>query len=182
MGSGQSKGTTGQTEQPAPTATPAATPPPAPPPCDRQRSETDRAALEVLFNVTNGESWDDSGIWLGPTPISQWPGVSTDDGGCVTELRLGGMHGELPAELGNLANLRVLYLNGGSIENRWRGGSKYHGISGEIPPELSNLTNLQHLHLEVYSESRGLSGCIPGSPPPSLNEADWQSASYFCGQ
>ena len=38
--------------------------------------ETDREALVALFNATDGESWDDSGIWSGPAPISQWPGVS----------------------------------------------------------------------------------------------------------
>ena len=146
---GQSVVTPGRTEVPGPTATPAATPTPAPtptptpPPCDPQRAETDRAALGALFNATNGESWDDSGIWLGPAPVSQWPGVQADDGGCVTGLGLYELHGELPPELGDLTNLWSLVLG--------------NELDGEIPPELGNLTNLR----ELYLWGDKLSGEIP---------------------
>ena len=44
------------------------------------------------------------------------------------------MTGEIPTELGNLANLQQLYLGGNQL-------------TGEIPTELGNLANLQELYL-----------------------------------
>ena len=75
--------------------------------------------------------------WAANTPITEWNGVIV--GGSpprVTELSLGSMEltGEIPAELGNLSNLRELVL----FSNQ---------LSGEIPPELGNLSNLTHLWL-----------------------------------
>ena len=54
------------------------------------------------------------------------------------------MSGEIPPELGNLANLTYLALG----ENQ---------LSGEIPPELGNLANLIDLSLGLNQ----LSGCVP---------------------
>ena len=54
------------------------------------------------------------------------------------------MSGEIPPELGNLANLTQLFL----AENQ---------LNGEIPPELGNLANLQGLLLH----GNQLSGGIP---------------------
>ena len=148
---------------PTPAPTPGAEPTPAPtpdplasqcPPRDQapiaalpsaQTSpETDREALVALFNATNGESWDGSGLWLGAAPIGQWSGVTTDENGRVIELGVGGLEGSIPPELGNLTSLQSLRLS----ENQ---------LSGEIPPELGNLTNLHTLELS----GSGLSGEIP---------------------
>ena len=57
------------------------------------------------------------------------------------------MRGEIPPELGNLANLSLLSLEGNQL-------------SGEIPPELGNLANLTHLHLAVNQ--------VSGEIPPEL--------------
>ena len=54
------------------------------------------------------------------------------------------MSGEIPPELGNLANLQELFLYGNQL-------------SGEIPPELGNLANLQ----ELFLYGNQLSGEIP---------------------
>ena len=54
------------------------------------------------------------------------------------------LSGEIPAELGRLANLKWLYLNGNKL-------------SGEIPAELGDLAELQRLYLH----SNELSGEIP---------------------
>ena len=56
------------------------------------------------------------------------------------------MSGEIPPELGNLANLITLFLN-------------HNQLSGEIPPELGDFANLTRLYL---GENQ-LSGCVPGS-------------------
>ena len=56
------------------------------------------------------------------------------------------LSGEIPAGLGNLANLEWLHL-------------KENQLSGEIPPELGNLANLKELDLCRNQ----LSGCVPSS-------------------
>lgn len=64
----------------------------------------------------------------------------------LTTLDLSRNHliGEIPAELGNLANLQILFLPGNQL-------------TGEIPPELGNLDNLAFLELR----DNQLTGKIP---------------------
>ncbi len=111
-----------------PSPTPAATAAPtsvatAAPPMVQTSSETDREALVALYNATGRPNWNNNNNWLRDMPISEWEGVSTDDNDRVTELLLWNneLSGEIPPELGNLANLTGLLL----IENQLR---------GEIPP------------------------------------------------
>ena len=107
---------------------------------------TDRAALEALYNATDGANWTDNTNWLSNAALSQWHGVTTDVSGRVTELYLtdNNLSGEIPADLGDLTNLQNLYL--------WQ-----NNLSGEIPAELGGLTSLQILFLE----DSNLSGEIP---------------------
>ena len=109
-------------------------------------AETDREALVALYNATGGPNWSGNYNWLSDVPISEWEGVTTDGNGRVTELDLYGnqLSGEIPPELGNLANLTGLFLG----ENE---------LSGEIPPELGNLANPTGLFLGENE----LSGEIP---------------------
>ena len=109
--------------------------------------ETDRAALVALYEATEGANWTSNDNWLSDRPIGEWHGVIIDvNNGRVIELSLSEneLSGEIPPELGNLANLQWLLLWG----NR---------LSGEIPTELGNLTNLQGLSLARNE----LSGEIP---------------------
>ena len=107
---------------------------------------TDRAALEALYNATDGANWTDNTNWLSNAALSQWYGVTTDVSGRVTVLYLtdNNLSGEIPADLGDLTNLQNLYL--------WQ-----NNLSGEIPAELGGLTSLQILFLE----DSNLSGEIP---------------------
>ena len=135
-----------------PTATDAPEPPAAAataPPAASGSVETDREALVILYNATDGENWDNSENWLSDAPLVVWEGVSTDDDGRVTYLVLegNGLSGEIPPELGSLSNLKVLRL-----DNTY--------LSGEIPEELGNLPNLEHLGLSSFND---LSGCVPSS-------------------
>ena len=73
--------------------------------------------------------------WAADTPITQWDGVTV--GGTPKRVRGlsledGGLTGEIPTELGSLANLQELDLGGNQL-------------TGEIPTELGSLANLQWL-------------------------------------
>ena len=129
------------TPAPEPTAAPTAAPTDTPAP-----TADDRAALAALYEATDGANWDSNANWLSDRPIGEWYGVIADLSGRVTELSLNfiQLSGEIPAELGNLANLELLELEG----NR---------LTGEIPAELGNLANLRYLDLWQNQ----LSGEIP---------------------
>ena len=127
------------TVAPRPTATTA-------PPAASGSVETDREALVALYNATDGEWWDGSDTWLSDAPLGEWSGVTTNDDGRVKELdlRLRGLSGEIPPELGSLSNLTELHLD-------------VNKLSGEIPAELGSLSYLTYLVLE----NNKLSGEIP---------------------
>ena len=97
-------------------------------------AETDREALVALYNATDGENWNRSDNWLSDAPLGEWYGVDTNNDGRVTVLILDNneLSGEIPPELGSLANLT------GELE------LSDNGLSGEIPPELGSLANLSN--------------------------------------
>ncbi len=134
---------------------------------------TDREALVALYNATDGPNWDDNENWTSDAPLGEWDGVSISDDGRVTGLFLNGnqLSGEIPPELGNLANLKRLdlYLNDltgeippelGNLANLIELDLYYNQLNGEIPPELGNLANLTSLRL---SENQ-----LSGEMPPEL--------------
>ena len=122
--------------------------------------EADRDALVALYNAAGGENWPHNANWLSDRPISQWQGVTTDYSGRITWLALSynRLVGEIPPELGNLANLKKLTLH----HNQLRGGIppkignlsnlreltlNHNQLSGPVPPELGKLGNLEYLDL-----------------------------------
>ena len=130
----------------------------------------DRAVLVTLYEATGGSNWTKNDNWLTDEPLDAWHGVATDASGRVQALALNenGLKGEIPPQLGNLANLEDLYLdfnglrgkipselgNLANLEFLWLGGN---GLTGEIPPELGGLASLRHLVLS----SNDLTGKIP---------------------
>ena len=143
------------------------------PPLVQTSPETDREALIALYNATGGPNWSGNYNWLSDVPISEWEGVTTDGNGRVIGLALLGnqLTGEIPPELGNLANLTELYLSGsqlsggippelGSLASLTRLALSENELSGEIPPELGNLPNLEWLALDGNQFS--------GEIPPEL--------------
>ena len=112
----------------SPTATP--TPPSTPP-------EPDREALIALFNATGGEGWRNNKNWLSDAPLGEWHGVVTNEKGRVVRLDLSEneLGGEIPSELGDLANLRSLDIYGNelsgciptSLQNQLEGDEDYLG-------------------------------------------------------
>ena len=113
-------GPTTEVSEPSPTLRATARPP-----LVQTSPETDREALIALYNATGGPNWSGNYNWLSDVPISEWEGVTTDGNGRVIGLALLGnqLTGEIPPELGNLANLTELYLSGSQL-------------SGGIPPEV----------------------------------------------
>ena len=128
----------------------------------------DRAALVAFYNATGGPNWANNTGWLTDAPLGQWYGVTTDDGGRVTELILNdnGLSGSIPAVLGNLSSLKVLNLANPlrscnrSPGQRWvctSGLTAPNRLTGAIPADLARLANLEQLVLG----GNQLSGTIP---------------------
>ena len=122
------------TEAPTVTATPTAT-------SEVANGSSDRAALVALYNSADGPNWVDNTNWLSSEPIGTWFGVTTDNNGRVTELRLkeNGLGGSITVKLGQLSQLKVLDL------------SRNRSLGGQIPAELGNLSNLENLDLGLNS-------------------------------
>ena len=109
---------------------------------------TDRAALEALYDATDGSSWTRNTNWKTSAPLGEWYGVTTDADGRVRglSLRRNELTGPIPEELGSLANLEWLSLTG-------------NGLTGPIPAWLGRLVNLVTLELS----SNDLTGSIPAA-------------------
>ncbi len=143
--------------------------------------DSDRAALESLYDATAGQDWTDSTNWKTSAPLGEWHGVTTDAGGRVTGLDLAGngLTGTIPAALGGLDSLQRLNLGFGwdptlqqAIPNALTGpipdalqnleqlewlGLSLNNLTGPVPAWLGNLSRLRHLDLQRNS----LAGPIP---------------------
>ena len=108
--------------------------------------DTDRAALVDFYNATDGANWTNNDNWLTDEPLGEWYGVKTDGDGRVNYLSFeqNQLSGQIPASLGNLSNLEILYLS-------------YNRLSGQIPASLGRLSNLTELHIGANQ----LTGTIP---------------------
>lgn len=108
----------------------------------------DRAALEALYNATDGEDWLRQENWVTDASLADWHGVVTDSAGRVTWLTLpgNGLHGTLPAAIGDLSELQYL----GLADNQ---------LKEAIPAQLGDLAQLTGLFLQ----NNRLTGNIPGS-------------------
>jgi Leucine-rich repeat (LRR) protein len=127
------------------------------PPCDQS---AERAALEALYNATNGDNWTNKTNWKTAAPVGTWYGVQVDNNGCVQCIDMDGgvsfctldgfsgnnLTGSIPIEIGQLSQLTSLNLN-------------HNFIGGSIPAEMGNLQLLETLVLDNNS----LTGSIPNS-------------------
>ena len=97
--------------------------------------ESDRAALEALYDATGGAGWTDSANWKTAAPLGEWHGVTTDAAGRVTEVNLfdNALAGWLPPALGNLAHLESLRLGRNELTVRSRSRSEAWRASSGCP-------------------------------------------------
>ena len=83
----------------------------------------DVAALKVLFEGTDGAGWAESGGWLSDDAVEEWYGVTADSLGHVTQLDLegNGLTGRLPAALGVMPRITVLWIADNALAGRLPG-------------------------------------------------------------
>ena len=91
-------------------------------------NRADRAALEQLYENTDGANWPHSTGWLDGAAVEEWYGVSADSLGRVTLLDLedNGLQGQLPSSLRNLGELSILRVGD-------------NPLSGQVPRSLAQL-------------------------------------------
>lgn len=89
----------------------------------------DRATLMDLYTGTRGGEWTNNGGWGTDAPVGSWYGVTADANSRVTALSLSenGLNGQLPDNLGDLALLTEIHVDGNAA------------LSGPIPFSLSEL-------------------------------------------
>ena len=114
----------------------------------------ERESLIALYNSTNGDNWHDvygnvrdvRENWCSSKTVSSWHGITCNSEGNVIEINLAGaaLHGILPEEMGNLIELRKIYLQSNEI-------------TGNIPKSFARLKNLEVLVMQ----GNKLYGSIP---------------------
>lgn len=111
----------------------------------------EREALIDIFNSLNGQNWEYRYNWCTDAPLNEWDGVVTDDlTGQVVELNLHSpsLIGEIPSSIGNLTELKRLYLYTAGIT--------------KLPEELGLLKKLESLHIgNQYNSEPQIKGALP---------------------
>jgi hypothetical protein len=132
------------------------------------RRESD--ALRTFFNAAGGKDWSKRDNWKSaPGTENTWYGVTCDAGDTTVlelELRDNNLSGELPAELGDLKNLKSLVLSSnrltgihqdlGKLTNLTTLDISGNRLSGPIPSCIRGLKNLKTLNLSHNYFSGGL--------------------------
>lgn len=112
---------------------------------------TDREVLALIYEQMNGANWvKDTAGWCSEKPLSEWEGVEaeTDANGVerVVSLKLrdDSLMGNIPAEIGNLTELKNLTF-------------RTHGkkdISNAVPAEVFSLPKVERLTISMHGEGR----------------------------
>ena len=132
----------------------------------------DVEALRYFYLATGGDRWGNSENWFRcdryqsifddhcvVESLAGWHGLTLDPRGRVLEMSLAEnkLVGQLPAEIGELAQLQNLNLSNYSTE--WPATRNNNRLTGEIPAELARLTQLRRLVLgspdSIYNQLSG---------------------------
>ena len=116
----------------------------------------EREALIAIYNALDGDNWTNKENWCSDKPVSEWYGVSTNNG-YVEHLNLmqsdRPMQGSIPGEIGLLSNLQSI--------NIW-----LQDCNNGLPKEIGNLKKLESVNIVVYSTENptafpeGLYDCV----------------------
>jgi hypothetical protein len=100
--------------------------------CTLNRDKSEREILLELYESCNGANWSVRTNWCSDKPLAQWHGVTTNKGQVIgLNLNSNNLEGEIPKELGSLAELKELNLSNNKL-------------AGEIPKELGELTESEN--------------------------------------
>ncbi|WP_299243963.1 immunoglobulin domain-containing protein [uncultured Aquimarina sp.] len=110
----------------------------------------DRNSLIALYNATDGANWTNP--WDLTKNESTWGGVAVNSEGRVIELFLSlrNLNGTLPAEIGNLTELKELTIFGSSSDN----------LTGSIPESICNLSKLETISISLNKLSGEIPSCL----------------------
>ena len=149
-------------------------------------SQSDREALETLYDATGGDGWTDNTNWKTSATLDSWHGVTIGATGRVTGVDLwsNGLTGAIPAALRSLDELEVLNLGGNSLAGPippWLGSVsslrvlslRDNYLTGAVPAELGSLTALRRLDLCCNE----LTGPIPAALR-DLDDLEWLSLGW----
>jgi Leucine-rich repeat (LRR) protein len=134
---------------------------------------SERDALIALYDSTDGANWTNNTNWNTVEPVSSWFGITVENisgQDHVTEIDLdhNNLLGNIPSEIGNFLNLKILYLyfnnltgnipsELGNISTLEKFSFWNNNLSGDVPLEIYNLTNLTAFILD----NNNLTGEIP---------------------
>ena len=139
----------------------------------------EKAALQAIYNATNGASWTEQFRWtqgqIDSYPVTTLHGIEIANGD-ITSIALNGvgMSGTLPNELNNLTALVSISMASNSITGTIPDLSalqqlgtlnlRNNGFSGNFPSHIGNLSSLVTLNLASSSDpTNKLTGPLPTS-------------------
>jgi Leucine-rich repeat (LRR) protein len=140
--------------------------------CDHIELNVEKLILDTLFHATGGANWKSNTNWTEVgVPICYREGIlclsgETDSGVLEIELSGNGLTSDVPADIFNLPNLKLLALSDNQIDLSWERASF---ASNLVTLKLSN-TNLRSLTgigqtsatlTELHISGNQLSGTIP---------------------
>lgn len=124
-----------------------------------QVSVADSTALVEFYRATNGVAWKNNTNWLTANPVSDWHGVTVENGR-VTGLNLSSnqLEGTLPASFWTLDALRTIYLGSneivatipaaiGQFDSLEVLSIGSNDITGTIPKEIGSCANLRRIEV-----------------------------------
>ncbi|MCY3913632.1 MAG: ankyrin repeat domain-containing protein [Chloroflexi bacterium] len=122
--------------------------------------ETDRAALTLLYQATDGPNWIRRANWLTDAPLDQWEGVTTDENGRVIGLDLyrNNVSGVIPTDVGNLDKLQVFNVANTSDHLVSDVAEIIVGFASLLELVLTGDTTLNTRNPPEYND---LYGCLP---------------------
>ncbi len=130
---------------------------------EADREDRERQALIAIYNALNGDNWTSNQNWCSDKLLSEWSGVTvypngSSKAGSVYMLNISGAYGTLPEEVGQLANLVGITIDGLSgFSTALYDCRKLQSINFNMPNECSwsydgigNLSELTSLTVSSF--------------------------------